>query len=191
MRGEMAQKQFDAVLVIEDHRTLARALADHLAERATDVVICASVAEARDALASKRVELVLLDVALPDGDAFDVLHSVMAAKPAPAVIAISGGATSEQSFRLAEFGVRAYLSKPIDSTDLHQAIDAVVSHPPRLDPLIRGCVGRARLSDVEEQVRSLMVSEAMARSCGSRRRAAAMLSVSRQMLQHVLRKLGC
>ena len=55
-------------------------------------------------------------------------------------------------------------------------------------PLIRQLVGHSPLSKVESEVRTLMVTEALARARGSRRAAAKMLAVSRQMLQHVLRK---
>ncbi|WP_437764056.1 helix-turn-helix domain-containing protein [Sorangium sp. So ce764] len=41
---------------------------------------------------------------------------------------------------------------------------------------------------VEEQVRTILVDEALARAGGSRRKAAQLLNISRQLLQHSLRR---
>jgi DNA-binding response OmpR family regulator len=176
------------VYIVEDSPSLASALAAAISQRATAVSIARSAKEARRGIVEARPELVLLDVALPDGTAFDVLDGLRDLLPAPAVIAMSGAATAEQSFRLAEYGVREYLAKPVAMSALHAAIDSALSKPPNLVPHLRAAVGRARLSDVEEEVRATMVSEAMARTRGSRRGAAKILSVSRQVLQHILRK---
>jgi two-component system, response regulator RegA len=176
------------VYIVEDSPSLASALAAALSQRATAVAIVSSAEEARRGIVEARPELVILDVALPDGTAFDVLDGIRELLPAPAVIAMSGSATAEQSFRLAEYGVREYLAKPVAMAALHAAIDSALSKPPNLMPILRAAVGRASLSAVEEEVRATMVREAMARTGGSRRGAAKILSVSRQVLQHILRK---
>jgi transcriptional regulator with GAF, ATPase, and Fis domain len=50
-------------------------------------------------------------------------------------------------------------------------------------------VGQLGLREMEDQVRRSMVEEALSRSAGSRRSAARLLNVTRQTLQHILRKL--
>lgn len=176
------------VCIVEDSPSLARALAAAVSQRATSVAIASSAQEALRRIPEALPELVLLDVALPDGSAFDVLDGLRELLPAPVVIAMSGSATAEQSFRLAEYGVRNYLPKPVAMSALNRAIDAALSTSPNLVPHFRAAVGRASLSEVEEQARTTMVGEALARSGGSRRGAAKILSVSRQVLQHILRK---
>jgi two-component system, response regulator RegA len=48
-------------------------------------------------------------------------------------------------------------------------------------------VGRVPLHELEAEVRHAMLGEAIARAEGSRRGAARLLSVSRQLMQHMLR----
>ena len=50
----------------------------------------------------------------------------------PAVVAISGSAAPRESFRLAQLGVRAFLSKPIDLTSLDETLETVLAEPPDL-----------------------------------------------------------
>jgi transcriptional regulator with PAS, ATPase and Fis domain len=63
-----------------------------------------------------------------------------------------------------------------------------MSEPPDLAPHLKSAVGLVPIKSVEQTVRSTMVSEALARGGGSRRAAARVLSISRQLLQHILRK---
>ncbi len=59
---------------------------------------------------------------------------------------------------------------------------------PDLTPLLRAVVGRKSVHQVEEQVRATMVAEALARANGNLSSAARMLSISRQLLQHILKR---
>jgi DNA-binding NtrC family response regulator len=176
-----------SALIVEDDRALADGLQKALAGL-VDLVACArSVAEARASLAQLRPELLILDVMLPDGTAFDVLEQARRLEPFPMVVAISGGAEPEDTFQLATLGVRAFLRKPIDLQAIEAALVQTRSTAPDLTPHLRATVGRRGVRDVEEQVRRVMVREALASSGGSRRGAARMLSVSRQLLQHIVR----
>jgi two-component system response regulator RegA len=133
-------------------------------------------------------DLLLLDVALPDGRAGDVLDAVRDLSPAPRIIALSGAAGPDESFALAARGVRLYLKKPINLAELEHAVKVALSEPPDLVPHVRSAVGLIPIQDVEEKVRATMVDEALARGKGSRRAAARALGISRQLLQHILRK---
>jgi DNA-binding NtrC family response regulator len=105
----------------------------------------------------------------------------------PRVIAISGCADADTAFHLAQTGVRCFISKPLDLGRLQQAWDMALHVPPDLRPFIRACVGQRRLHDLEEQVRRQMTDEALAAGGGSRHKASALLGISRQLLQNILR----
>lgn len=161
---------------------------DALASRARNIFGAESVARARDYLREHSPEVVVLDFALPDGTAFDVLQHAASLTPTPRFVAVSGCVGTEDAFRLAEFGVRAFVSKPLTEESLQHAVDAALEQPPALGPRIRASVGLRSIFEVEEEVRSTMVTEALARSDGSKRAAARLLSISRQLLQHILRQ---
>jgi DNA-binding NtrC family response regulator len=175
-------------LVVEDDERLRSSLVDALGALRFRVVAAASVAEARERLEAATFDLVVLDVALPDGRAVDVLEIVARSVPAPQVVAMSGAAGPDESFELATLGVRAFLKKPLVLTELEAAVRRALSEPPDLVPHLRSSVGLKPIRSVEESVRATMVDEALARGGGSRRSAAKLLGISRQLLQHILRR---
>ncbi|MHB8877581.1 MAG: response regulator [Myxococcaceae bacterium] len=184
----MAPRDVHRVLVVDDSEAFARSLEGLLSARFPEVRCGRSVAEVQGALEGWHPDLVLLDVVLPDGSAGDVLDLLDRREPAPAVIAISGEAEPEQAFELARRGVRVFLPKPISLEGLERALREVMEGPPDVAPHLRQVVGHAPLKDVEERVREVMVDEALARSRDSRRGAARLLAISRQLLQHILRR---
>jgi DNA-binding response OmpR family regulator len=100
-------------LIVDDERELRDALADALRRHGFDVVTGSSRA---DALAGAGgVDLVLLDLGLPDGDALEICHEVAAAAP---VIVISARGEEVDRVTALELGADDYLSKPFGSREL-------------------------------------------------------------------------
>jgi len=176
-----------SALVVEDNAGLATTLAEVVQERAKAVHAVGSLAEATRWLADHQPDLVVLDFKLPDGTGLDVLEVLAPRLPQPVVIAVSGEATPEDSFRLARAGVRCFLRKPFGLDAVRAAVEEALDTSP--DPLVevRGAVGHIGIKELEFEVRRAMVSEALAKSGGSVRGAAALLGISRQLLQHILK----
>ncbi|MBK7861855.1 MAG: hypothetical protein IPJ65_25220 [Archangiaceae bacterium] len=63
-----------------------------------------------------------------------------------------------------------------------------LERPPDLTPHLRAAVGHLPLHQLEEQVRQTMVGEALGATQGSRSGAAKLLRISRQLLQHILKR---
>lgn len=180
----------ERLLVVEDNERLRAMLTQVLSERAAEVRGAASVAEAAALVHTWRPDAVVLDFTLPDGDGLDVLRLIADNGPLPTVVAISGAAEPSETFRLAQLGVRAFVPKPIQAEALQRALDVALDTAPDMVPIVRAAVGHASIQEVEAAVRATMVSEALARTSGSRNAAARLLAVSRQFLQHVLKKDG-
>lgn len=176
------------VMIVDDDASLLTALKTALASEYPVVRCCNSVSEAKTVLADWTPGLLITDVILPDGNAIDILSALREDQPYPMIVAISGAATPMNSFTLAKYGVHEYLEKPFGLTELHQAINDACSASTDLRPHIRTLVGRRPIKEVEDEVRHTMVTEAMVQSKGSRRAAAKVLDISRQLLQHILRK---
>ena len=176
-------------LVVEDDAALREELCAWLTAFGMKAEGGGTLAEGRQWLARARFDLVLLDVCLPDGRALDFLRHLGEESTLPTLIAMSGQADPVDAFSLAEQGVRAFLQKPFDIAELKQALEAASSSAPSVRPQLRASVGMVNLTDVESQVRQAMVREALARANGNRRGAARLLGVSRQFLQHVLRRM--
>jgi two-component system, response regulator RegA len=184
-----ASPRAELALVVEDDDRLAQSYAAALAPWAKRIERAASVADARCWLPALRPDLLLVDIALPDGTAADVLNAAQALDRIPAAIVISGSATPVDTFALAQQGARAFLPKPITLAALEAAIATALAGAPDLAPHLRVTVGRRPVREVEDEVRRVMVKEALGQAAGSRRGAARLLAVSRQLLQHMVRAL--
>ncbi len=92
--------------------------------------------------------LVLLDVNMPGFDGFDVATQI-AARPELAgatIMMLSSSGDRAETGRCRELGVAAYLTKPIQAADLHDAICRVLANPSTVgstDTTRRRSVGRA------------------------------------------------
>lgn len=181
-------REVERALVVEDDRDHRELVVEILGRRGWAVKACGSSVDAIELIRGWQPDLVVLDVCLPDGDALEVLSRVTDLVPAPTVVVVSGSAGPEAGVRLGAGGVRAYVPKPLSRERLDQAIDESLTEAPDLRPHIRASVGHRSLHEVEGEVRETMIDEALGRVEGSRRGAARLLDVSRQLLQHVLRK---
>lgn len=184
----MTSRSVERVFVIEDDLALCRTLSRALEGRFETVRTAHSVAGAVVLFDEQLPDLLIMDVELPDGSAVDVMREVMRRDAVPLAIAMSGQATPTQGFELAQLGVRTYLTKPLTLASLERAIDEVISKPVELGPHIRTIVGQASIHEVEAEVRGTMLREAIGRSGGNRRGAARLLQISRQLIQHMLRR---
>lgn len=187
----MFGKYMKRVLIVEDDHMLGLTLCDTLHRHGLESRLSHTVQEARINLTQYPPlwfpDLLLLDVSLPDGSAFDLLHDLRSRSPRPLVVAISGKVCPKECFDLALLGVQRFLPKPLDLDVLESTLRDVSAQIPDVDTHLRLLVGKLSLHDMENQVRVTMVAEALARG-RSMRGAARLLSISRQLLQHILRK---
>jgi two-component system, response regulator RegA len=183
-----SEREIRRVLVVEDEAALRQTLERALGRRFPEVRAAAGVAEAKSLLAGYSPDLVLLDVELGDGTALDVMQAILGGETVPLVVAMSGAAKPEQTFDLAQFGVRSFVPKPLNLQRLDAALDDAIARAPDLRAQLRAAVGQRPIHELEEEVRVTMLREALARAKGSRRGAAKLLQVSRQVIQHMLRR---
>ncbi|HXX48233.1 MAG TPA: response regulator [Myxococcota bacterium] len=179
--------QPERVLIVEDHKPLRTAIARAARGWGSEVLEAGTVREGLSLLA-ELPDVVIADVALPDGHALPIVEEAVRIRPAAAVVAMSGQASPDESFRLAQAGARKYLPKPISLEDLTLAVQEALAHRPELDPLLKAHVGNTSLREVVSKVRRTMVLEAVAKA-GSRSGAAKLLELTRQAVQQILREL--
>ncbi|HEY8121405.1 MAG TPA: response regulator [Myxococcota bacterium] len=174
-------------MVVDDDPTLRSGIATFLRAQGLRVATAACAAEAVSQLRG-RPDVVVLDVRLPDGDAFTVLEHARKLAPAPIRIALSGEASPEDAFRLAQQGVRNFLQKPASLDEIWDAIQSAAEEPPDLTPLVQQSVGHLSLRELTTRVRDEAIKQALATSRGNRTGAARILQVTRQAVQQMLRQ---
>jgi DNA-binding NtrC family response regulator len=180
---------FQRVLIVEDNAALRKAIARLARGWGAKVYEAGTLLEAK-ALMATRPDLFIADVRLPDGPIFAALEEAAEVWPKPLIVAMSGQASAEEAFRLAQIGVRSYIAKPLTLAGLEEAIEQAVADPPSFDIAVSAHVGREPMRDVQARLRNVMLRQALARSEGSRTGAARLLKISRQAVQQILRGRG-
>ena len=104
------------VLVVDDSLTVRMDLSEIFEAAALPAVACATLAEARQALAKEQFSLVILDVLLPDGDGIDLLTEIRAMPTAggTAVMLLSTEAEVRDRIRGLTTGADDYVGKPYE-----------------------------------------------------------------------------
>jgi two-component system KDP operon response regulator KdpE len=109
------------VLLVEDDRELRHALREALSIEGHEVQTAASLADARAQLQhappEQPIDLVLLDLGLPDGDG-QALLAELRRSAGPSVIVISARDAEGQKIRLLDDGADDYLVKPFGIGEL-------------------------------------------------------------------------
>jgi two-component system, NtrC family, sensor kinase len=104
------------VLIVDDSLTVRMNLAEMMTADGFEPEVCASIAEARRALATGRFALAILDVLLPDGDGVELLREIRARPEAApgAVMLLSTEAEVRDRIRGLATGADEYIGKPYD-----------------------------------------------------------------------------
>jgi DNA-binding response OmpR family regulator len=112
------------LLVVEDNEHVAGALVSVLGKHGYEVIRAADGASALDAL-NPRTDLVLLDLALPDMDGFEVCRRIRKVSDTP-IIMVTARTQLEARVRGLELGADDYVTKPYDIREVLARIDAVL-----------------------------------------------------------------
>lgn len=118
-----APYSFAQALIVEDDDQLRRAVERLLTGWNTPATSVRTVKDARAQLSDLNPDLIITDVRLPDGTGLMVAEAANQLSPAPLVIAMSGVASADEAFELAQHGVHIYLSKPFSPAQLSQKIN--------------------------------------------------------------------
>ena len=109
------------VLIVDDDSAIRELLREFLAEEGLATREAASAAEARQALEASDLDVILLDMWLPDGDGLDVLDSLRG-RPEIPVIVITADSSSSRTIRAMQAGAFDYLVKPLEPEAVRAAL---------------------------------------------------------------------
>lgn len=125
------------LLLVEDeapNRALLRAVlsrAGDAAVRSASILEATTLAEARDRLAEGPVDVVLLDVRLPDGSGLDLARELRDSdRGRPSIVILSASVLPMERFAAEEAGADAFLAKPYDPGELLDVLARLVAGGP-------------------------------------------------------------
>jgi signal transduction histidine kinase/CheY-like chemotaxis protein len=110
------------ILLVDDHHDTCAALEKLLARRGHLVAVSHDVRSAMDAAVRNKFDLLISDIALPDGTGMDLMMQLRAIANVPG-IAISGFGNNDDIERSLQAGFSQHLIKPIKLDKLDDAIE--------------------------------------------------------------------
>ena len=126
-----------AVLLVEDHVDTANLFAKLLRRDDHRVVVASDYASALALAQSRRFDVLVCDIGLPDGDGCDLLREVRSLYPIRG-LAVTGYGTERDLRRCTEAGFDAQLVKPVGLEEVRDALAAITSATRRTVPADQG-----------------------------------------------------
>ena len=114
------------ILLVDDHHDTCAALEKLLARRGHLVAVSHDVRSAMEAAVRNKFDLLISDIALPDGTGMDLMMQLRAIANVPG-IAISGFGNNGDIERSLQAGFSEHLIKPIKLDNLEAAIERVLT----------------------------------------------------------------
>ncbi|HEU5252257.1 MAG TPA: response regulator transcription factor [Solirubrobacterales bacterium] len=135
------------ILVVEDEESISQPFAEALRRAGFEAVVTATAAGALKLAASEDPDLVMLDLALPDGDGRDVCRELRRHSDVPIVMLTARGTEMDKIVGL-ELGADDYVVKPFSAAEVISRIRAVLRRSsPRDDA--DGALRRLEVGELE------------------------------------------
>ncbi|HEX6105507.1 MAG TPA: sigma-54 dependent transcriptional regulator [Gemmatimonadales bacterium] len=106
------------ILIVDDERTLARAVRAFLQESGYEAEVAADAEQALNLLETLRPDVVFSDVRLPGMSGIDLLRRIREFDPALPVVIMTAYGTIEGAVEAVKLGAFDYIKKPVDLEEL-------------------------------------------------------------------------
>jgi DNA-binding NarL/FixJ family response regulator len=150
----MSKSEQIRVLVVDDHPVVRAGLASMLS----------CYPELQVAIGKSRVDVVLLDLRMPEMSGLETLQAIRLLEPAPKVIVLTSYETDEDIYQAILAGADGYLLKASSDEEMLDAIRSAMSgqryFPPYIASRFAECAPRASLSSSEIELLDLLAGSA-------------------------------
>jgi CheY-like chemotaxis protein len=131
MVGKLKDQHQDSLrlLVVEDEPDAAQTLAYLLRGQGHEVKVALDAASALAAVEAEAVDVVLLDIGLPDADGYEVARRLRREAQAdrrklrPVIIAVTGHGDEAERLRAYDAGMDLHLLKPVPPEELERILN--------------------------------------------------------------------
>jgi len=123
------------VLVVEDEAALAGLVAKAMRAEGYEATVARTGGEAIEAVSGRLVDVVLLDMRLPDGSGVDILRRIKEHDSGVEVVILTGYPEVPSAVEALKLGAYDYLSKPVDLGALSRMVAQIVERSRMRDEL--------------------------------------------------------
>lgn len=114
------------VLIVEDDVGVRSSLEKSTRRRGHEVLCASAVSEAGRLLRERQIDLILLDLRLPDGSGFDVLKAARDLDEEIAVVVMTAFAEVKTAVRAMKEGAYDFIVKPFELDELHVTVERAI-----------------------------------------------------------------
>jgi DNA-binding response OmpR family regulator len=146
------------ILLVEDNEQIQASNRAILERSGYDVRLAMNLAEARKEFTLRRLDAIILDITLPDGNGLDFLRELRRVSQIP-VLLLTAMNTPKDATAGLDAGSDDYLSKPYDNREFRARVDALMRRAARVPEIIEKgsfifdmTAGLASLSEVDLQL---------------------------------------
>lgn len=104
----------EKILIVDDDQKIKIIIAEILSNEGYELLCAETGQKANEIIGNERLDLIFLDVQLPDIDGISVLKNIMHLQPHMPVVMISGFATIARAVTAVKIGAYDFLEKPFD-----------------------------------------------------------------------------
>ena len=113
------------ILLIEDNESIAKALLYSLNQKGYDIVHKINIKDTLSFLEKEKVELIILDISLPDGDGFTLYEDTIKKLKIPTIFLTAKDEENDVVKGL-ELGAEDYITKPFSTRELNARINKII-----------------------------------------------------------------
>jgi two-component system OmpR family response regulator len=113
------------ILVVDDEAEIGQLIHRFFSAQGFDVFLAQSAAELRASLQLRSIDLILLDLGLPDADGLTLLRELQSGWRGPVIVVTGRGESVERIVGL-ELGADDYVTKPFDLRELMARVRSVL-----------------------------------------------------------------
>ncbi|MCX7597456.1 MAG: response regulator transcription factor [Armatimonadetes bacterium] len=143
------------ILIVDDDRVLAEGVAKALSNNGFQTALVASGEAGLRHLASNRVDLVILDLSLPDMDGVEVCRQIRRESDVPIIMLTARTDETDRIVGL-ELGADDYVCKPFSLRELVARVKAVLRRSPARPPASSRAL---RTGDIEVDIDGMTVTK--------------------------------
>ena len=113
------------ILLVEDNIMLAKGLIYSLNQQSFDIVHKTNVKDSKEFLKDNKVDVIILDISLPDGNGFDLYKSIISNMDIPTIF-LTAKDDEDDIVKGLEMGAEDYITKPFSVRELIARINKIV-----------------------------------------------------------------
>lgn len=148
----------ETILIVEDDLQIRNFIVYSLKNEGYNTKIATTGTQAMNILVAETVDMVILDLGLPDIDGLDVLQKLREWSEIPVIIVSARDQDKEKAFAL-DMGADDYLTKPFSSTELLARIRVAIRHMKRRENLKKQSVMQVKELKIDLEKRLVYLDD--------------------------------